>query len=244
MRRTVFALLAVGGLTVPGGARAQTYIPVDLSPHVNSRIQTLAGAANQYPEGPTVLGGVPFDIPAGGNNAWDARFAGTTNPRVLTIPVNIPNATRVETLVNTIWGETGAGTFASVTFTGSAGASYTLDLDGNVHVRDYLLNTFTNTINGTTTTNVFRAGSGQDNLVRLDKQSIDLPVEFDTQTLTAITFTDNGAGNFQRLLVTGVTVQPVPEPVGLAVAASAPAAGYVVRRRVTAGGTCPPPPAN
>jgi hypothetical protein len=47
--------------------------PVDFSSFHNTRMQDGFGSSSHYPEGDLLLGGVPFSIPAGGNNAWAAR---------------------------------------------------------------------------------------------------------------------------------------------------------------------------
>ena len=180
---------------------------IDLAPSANARLQAIgAGAVGQLPEGDQRFGGVAFRIPVGGANVWSAASAVGSNPRVLEVPVNAFGVTKVNTLINTLWGESGRGTAASITFIGSAGARYTVNLDGNVHIRSYLLGSSTNTINGTSTRGVFTAGAGQGNQVRLDMQLFTLPRAFASQTLTSIRITDTGATGSQRVIVSGVTV--------------------------------------
>ncbi len=122
---------------------------------------------------------------------------------MLRVPVDVFGATSVQTLMDTAWGTSTPG-LASVEFIGTGGADYVLNLVGGVDVRDYNRNVFTNTINGTTTQNVFTTSDGQN---RLDKQSIALPAAFASQTLLQIAFIDNGANYSQRLFVAGVTVE-------------------------------------
>lgn len=192
-----------------------TTIPL---PTYNERLQTFPGAGNQFPEGNVTLGGIPFSIPSGAENIWDSQLAPGSNPRTLVVPVNLFGVQTVYSLVNTLWGsfQPPPG-LASIQFNGSLGASYTFNLVGNSDIRDFLFNVFTNSINNTTTTNVFNAGSGFGNAVRLDMQTIVLPAAFQTQTLTDITFVDNGGTNDQRIFVAGlsVAVAAVPEPTSL-----------------------------
>ncbi|MFT3878909.1 MAG: PEP-CTERM sorting domain-containing protein [Gemmatales bacterium] len=217
-----------------------TTIPL---PTYNARLQTFGGpgtAASAYPEGNVNLGGIAFSIPAGTGtlNVWDSETALVPgpNPHQLVVPVNLFGVQNVYTLVNTIWGTTTPG-LASIQFNGSLGASYTFNLVGGTDMRDFLFNVFTNSINNTTTTNVFNAGSGFGNTVRLDMQTIALPPVFQTQTLTDITFTDNGADGLQRIFVSGVsvsTIAAVPEPSSLILLGSAGVCGlgvYWKRRR-------------
>ena len=65
----------------------------------------------------------------------------------------------------------------------------------------------TNSINGTSTVEVFNNNQGQ----RLDMQSYTLPAGFASETLTSIVLADNGGDQFQRVFVTGLTVlTPTP----------------------------------
>ena len=80
-------------------------------------------------------------------------------------------------------------------------------------IRDWLWGSWTNSINGTTTTNVFNSTGGFDYQARLDMQTIDLPGDFLSQTLETIRVIDTGSNPFyQRILLNGVTVEVIPEP--------------------------------
>ena len=188
----------------PASAQSTTtlsYQPINFSAFHNFRYQNLEAA---YPEGSVTLGGVPFQISAGGNNSWVAsepENPGLTNPKTLTVNVGVAGATEVHTLINTIWGRGGTPSLAGIEFFGSGGGYFKKELIGNEDIRDYLQGAFTNSINNTTTTEVFNV-SGR----RLDKQRISLPAEFAGQTLDRIVVTDTGAQNVQRLLVAGITV--------------------------------------
>ncbi|MFH0980155.1 MAG: CARDB domain-containing protein, partial [Planctomycetota bacterium] len=174
------------------------YQPLDFSASHNGRLQDSDGG---FPEGDVVLGGVPFSIPVGGNNCWTSGSVPGPNPIVLDIPVNLPGALEVHTLINTGWGQPGPTAYAWLEFFGSAGAYYHKDLIGNVDIRDWNQASWTNSINGTTTINVVLLGGH-----RLDKQQILLPAEFLDQRLVTIRLTDVGAGGFSRAFLAGVTV--------------------------------------
>jgi hypothetical protein len=128
------------------------------------------------------------------------------------MPVGDYGATDVYMLINTIGGQPGPNSYAWLIFTGSRGATYTDYLAGNTDIRDYNL-AWDNSINGTTTVNVFNCPSDNDNGPGvLDMQHIVLPGAFATQTLSTIQVVDNGNSYFQRVVVDGVTVESVPEP--------------------------------
>ena len=110
--------------------------------------------------------------------------------------------TQVQTLLNTTFGQPGPNSYLRFEFFGSAGADYTKAFIGNSDIRDLNNHVWTNSINGTSTVNVFITGIGY----RMDKQTIDLPSEFANQTLTKIRMIDTGAFDFQRAVLYGVTV--------------------------------------
>jgi hypothetical protein len=174
---------------------------------------TLPGA----PTGLTTLGGIPFNIRSNteGKEAWNAYIAtnGGSGQASITMNVNVYGVTNVYTLINTFCGQGGPNSYASLTFTGSGGATYTKALVGDDDIRDYNESGWTNSINGIMTVNVFSVaqdvwgGPG-----RLDMQNIALPSAFASQTLTTIQLVDNGDNFFQRVILDGVTVAAVPEP--------------------------------
>jgi hypothetical protein len=198
-------LAAVTAFAVADLAAAGQFTTVSIADLANGRLQD---GNTAYPSGPAVLlGGVPFDIPSVGNNYFaTSAGAGTVT---LTVPIGSAGVAGVHTLINTFWGENVRGTFASLTFTFDDGSSFVKPLDGNVDVRDFYQNVFTNVINGTTTVNVFTTdndGSAGPAPYRLDKQFIDLSA-FADRTLVSMTLTDTGSNGFQRTFLVGVTVE-------------------------------------
>lgn len=212
------AFLIFGCLLAAAPASQAGYTTLALDSIANGSLQ--ADVDPGYPSGaPIVLGGVPFDLPATGNNTWFASLAANQGAGTVsaTLNVSVVGASAVDTLINTFWGQAGPTSYASIQFLGSAGGDYTYALVGNSDIRDYNNFFWTNSINGASTVNVVSLNDGQH---RLDKQHIVLPVEFLTQTLTQIIFTDTGNQNFQRVFVSGVTVETasaaVPEPASCA----------------------------
>jgi hypothetical protein len=143
-----------------------------------------------FPIGTQNFGGVPFAISSGPNNYWAGAAAADFGPGTvgLTIPVGI------------------FGAYIYVTFNGSNGATKTVPLVGNVNVRDYNQDGNTNSINNTSTIQVWDNGLGQ----RLDRQEYLLPPEFADQTLDSITITDTGdegnGTNGSRTVLAALTV--------------------------------------
>jgi hypothetical protein len=210
-RSVLFGTLVLAALPY---AHATVYTTVDISPIANQRLQDFNSA---YPSGsPVLLDGVPFAISPIGNNIFSAHIAanGAAGTVTRAIELNMANVEGVYTLMNTFWGEKGSGTRASLSFSFSDGASLVKQLDGNVDIRDYYQNTFTNTLNGTTSVEVFSTdnnGGAGPNLYRLDRQYVSL-ASFAGKTLVSMTLTDTGAPGVQRVFLSGVTVAAVPEP--------------------------------
>jgi hypothetical protein len=206
------------------------FFTVNLGPVANQLDNRIQG----MPVGMQTLGGVPFDLlPMSGNNSWSSDVGttlGVQSTQTMTLPVSIFGATAVDTLINTSWGVNGSTT-DSLTFVCTDTTSYTVLLKEGTDIRDWLNNTgspYSNTINGTTTTQVFdgvpNAAGGPDG--RIDKQTIALPATFASRTLSSIILTDTGVtgnddGTFthsvggQRAFIYGVTVTAVPEPASI-----------------------------
>ncbi len=196
---------------------AKGFIPVSLAPVANALNNRLTGC----PTGSQLLGGVPFQLlPLTNNCTWDAivgTVVGQPSTNIMNLPVNIPNATAVDTLINLSWGY--GGQHPMLTFNCSDGFSYTQGLVPGEDVRDWLEGAYINTANNTNTIQVYSAlavnYAGQTG--RIDKQHIELPAAFASRTLTSIVLTDTGVtGNddvsysqsvhAQRVFIYGVTV--------------------------------------
>lgn len=214
----VAAILVLGA----GAAPAQAgFITVDLSPYTNARIQNYQPSAAGYPEGMVTLGGVPFNIQTvGGNNAWNAEVVSGPYPHVLSVAMNIQNVQTVYTLINTFYGQPGPASYVELEFFGSSGAYYRKDLIGNEDVRDHFNAFWTNSINGTSTVNVYSSGGGFLSESRLDMQRINLPSSFQGQTLTEFRLTSTGGVLISDASIQGLTVQTT-EPLATPVPASA-----------------------
>lgn len=190
--------------------------PIDISSIANTT--WCSGEINNcstYPFGTQTYDGVPYLIPGNvqgnTNNFWSSEVAagGGGGTVTVTIPVGVAKVKTVYTLMNTLWGSTQSG-LLSVTFTGSAGASWTFDPVSNVNVRDYNSGGHADSIacqlpagvGKSSTINAWVNGQGQ----RLDEQVYELPAAFRTQTLVSITITDNGSSGLQRSFLAALTV--------------------------------------
>jgi hypothetical protein len=210
--RLASIILAVAVSSAPSVRAGE--IPIDISSLANEP-WTYVGPddfliinGSTFPTGTQNFGGVPFAIPAGPNNYWAAGAAAGFGPGTvsLTIPVGVFGVTSVFTLLNTMWGWAGPQAYLFITFNGSNGATETVPLVGNVNVRDYNNDGNTNTINNTSTIQVWDNGLGQ----RLDRQEYILPPAFASQALASITITDTGTEgdgtNGSRAVLAAVTV--------------------------------------
>jgi len=180
---------------------------VDLSGVANTTVKAVFADCPDMPIGDVTLGGVPFSIPKSGGNCWWCL----TRPGLVTleIAVGIDSVGGVDTLLNTNWGRDGLET-TKLEFFGDKGAKFEKVLVGGVDIRDFNDLDSVNSINGTTTTEVW-TGHGVkpspfDRPTRMDKQTILLPETFWTQKLEKIVLTDSGRPGVSRSFIYGVTV--------------------------------------
>jgi hypothetical protein len=236
-------------LTIPSVSAAATYTTVSL-PTLNSDLTTWTNGyqyanAGLFPSSQT-FAGVPFNLQqdsATGYNIYEVPYGNSNLP----ISTSVYGATNVYTLINTAWGSSGS-TVGSITFIGSAGATFTVNFVEGLNVRDhyYNPNPFVNTLTDTDTTTtddtyVYQAVFGQNTSgnAHLDMQDFVLPSNFSTQTLTEIEFSGINSGYPQGdPFIAGLTVESgpnssVPEPATMALfgVGLVGLAGFVRRKR-------------
>jgi hypothetical protein len=182
---------------------------IDMSGVANSPFTQLVNGW-LFPEGEVNFSSVPYDIATGENNIWFSHVAAGQGSGTVTvdIPVNKEGVTTVHTLMGTGWGINGTA-LTLLSFLGSGGAVYDVEVRGNDLVRDHNQSVYTNTLGASNAQEVWNSGKGQ----RLDAQTFKLPEEFRNQTLEKIRITDKGDAGVSRVFVAGVTAESaVPEP--------------------------------
>lgn len=214
----LMSLLGAAILAPASEVRGDLYVPVDFSEHFNTRLQN---RNELFPEGMVELGGVPFDIGVGGDNAWGSGNGlggggGNDGFWSLRIDLDVFGAKTVHTLINSDWGTSESGRMV-FEFFGSDGAYFAKDLIGDDDIRDWNARGFTNNINGVTTVNVVTIPNGMDGTEdRMDKQAIALPADFFDESLTSIRITDFRTTFIHSGHLAGATVELIPAPPSLA----------------------------
>jgi hypothetical protein len=223
--------IAVGFATVCLAASAADYTPIAL-PTLNTDIRTWTdGSAYDalFPTSSQTLGGVPFNFQAdaSGNTAFEGGS--------LTIPVGVSGVTSVYTLINTAYGAYGANV-GSVTFNGSAGDTYTVQLIEGSNVRDHYYNPspFVNTTSDPMTTEAVW-GFNTYGYAHLDMQDFTLPSAFADETLDSIVFDSTGGYPIGEPFIAGATAFNGVPDAGFSATLLALSFGTLglVRRRLT-----------
>lgn len=220
------ALVGVCGFAA---ASMGQFVTVDFSSQFNmSRNHPYLANGGAMPYGNQTFNGVPMAMGGDANIdtlwAWTGLGLSQEVTQILHVDTNIAGARNVYSMINTFWGQGGPNSYLSVTFNATGGVSHTFQLLGNTDIRDYNNWVWTNTINNTTTVEVWNIGNGQQ---RLDMQKFALDSAFWNQTLTSIEIVDSGGFEFQRAIVMGLTVE-VPAP---ATASLLALTGLVAARR-------------
>jgi hypothetical protein len=205
--RFASALIAI--MFAAASARAGE-VPIDISALMNLGWTSPFCNGNSivngstFPSGSQNFGGVPFAIPAGPNNYWGGTVAGSCGSGTvsLTVPVGVSGVRSVFTLLNTYNGQAGPSAYLYITFTGSDGATATEPLVGDVNIRNYNGGGYTQTIDNSSTVQVWTNGEEQ----RLDRQEYILPAAFASQVLTSVTITDTGSYDLSRAIFSALTV--------------------------------------
>lgn len=150
------------------------------------------------------LADIPFQFEGTAESA--NAFIG---PGSLDISVGVFGATNFYTLISSGWGSMGTS-LGSISFYGSAGATYFVELVEGLNVRDHYLGDYVNTTTAPYVTEAVWGNSGSG--AHLDMQNFVLPDTFRSQTLTNVVFNavDNGAAGVPVLVA--ATVAAVPEP--------------------------------
>ncbi len=191
-----------------------------------------------FPYGnPALLGGVPFLVSDAPNQLWGAYFApggmgfGSVSQ---TFPMQVSDIYGFYTVANTYWGQIG-GVYTSYTFNFDDDTFHTVLLENGVDIRDFnkTTNVWANTINGTTTQQIYEDPF---TVYQLDRHWIDLAAAgHGGKNLESFTITDTGAEGVSRVFVVAATAQTggpgqVPEPSTITLA-SVMIGGLLMRRR-------------
>lgn len=171
----------------------------------NDRNQNVAPTA---PSGTPTLGGVPFVIPAAGNNMWNASFG----PATLTVPTSHDNVAGVHVLINTAWGNPGLQR-TDVVLTFAGGATHTFDLVNGVDIRDWRSPTFhAGTVTNPNSVEVWRGPNTVGNEMVMDKLFLPVPLALQSLDLVEVRVVDQPALNVHVALVKGLTIETIPSP--------------------------------
>jgi hypothetical protein len=196
-------------LAVCGALTAGEFTPLTL-PALTEDIRNWSdGAAYNplYPSSSQIFAGVPFEFQsdASGNTVFYGGTLGNPVDATLVIPVGLYGVTTAYTLINTAYGLPGS-IVGSVTFNGSGGVSYTVDLVEGANVRDHYYGGYVNTTTDPSTTEAVFGDASPGN-AHFDMQTFTLPSTFQTATLEDIIFFSEGIGNPNgKTFIAGATV--------------------------------------
>lgn len=153
------------------------------------------------PDSGLLFDGVPFYL-GQGHNIWSAyHVPGEADPHELNLPVGLPDALEVHTVINSLGGVPNKE-MLWLEFKSTCGLVYRVAMRGNRDIRDWRDGGHSNLI-AAPTVQVWGHG-----LARLDMQSYKLPKEFQgSEKLASIRIIDGGSNGSQRVVLVGVTVK-------------------------------------
>jgi hypothetical protein len=181
-----------------------TFQEIPIQNHFNFNFQNEGFV---IPAGAVDLGGIPFALSTTGNNCWYSEIGQGGNPRSLNLNLTSNNVLDIFFLINSFWGTSGQP-LAEIRLLFSDGTYQTKLLQGNQDIRDFNQGLHTNSINNTTTVNVFptipQLNIGGKRMDRLQMTVLD---SNRTKILSNILIIDNGASNVQRVVLAGITLR-------------------------------------
>jgi hypothetical protein len=203
--------LALPTLMLCGTATAGVFTPLPL-PTLTDDIRTWTDGsayAPLYPSSSMTLAGVPFAFQedAQHNTIFYGGNLASPSDATLTIPVNVFGVTAAYTLINSAYGAQNS-LVGRVTFEGSGGLSYSVDLIEGVNVRDHYYGGYVNTTTDPSVTQAVFGNPAPGN-AHYDMQTFLLPSAFQTATLQDILFTSLSVGTPNpngKALIAGATV--------------------------------------
>jgi hypothetical protein len=186
-------------------------VQVDLSTIANGSWCNVGGGSlfgcSALPTGQQTYNGTTFNIANGASgNAWFSSVAAGNGAGTVsvTIQTNVMNAVSAQTLMNTLWGQSGVS-YDSITFNFGAAGSLTDTLTGNNTLRDYNKWVWTNSVVAPTTV------GWTDTSQRLDEQSFSFG-SYAGDELTSVTLTDSGNYDFSRAFLAALTIDTGGDP--------------------------------
>jgi hypothetical protein len=236
LARRISATVTVASLISLLSLQSANAGPVDISALVNADVTTYS-SGDLYPQngGPLTVGGVGFNLATIGPDSHTAVIQTSDTVASVTIPVGEFGITTVYTLINSIFGIDDSHIGTLEFFRSGSLTPFTYDLFEGTNVRDHFQDGFVNTVSDPTVVSQVYTGHG--NEVRFDRQTINLPVDFSSDTLVSVVLTNlnvgfAGAGQpFLAAITTSTDASTVPVPAALPLFASGLAALAILGRR-------------
>ena len=203
--------IAIAGAVLMTAGPAAHASTVDLSAYVNANVSSYTQGWNYPAPGPLAIGGVGFSLAGYGGGVGVIQTLGQGESYTVG-GLDIADADVAYTIANSAFGGYGS-TIATITFTGSGGASVTYDYTEGTTIRDHYYGWYNNVATGIYANAAFIDGAivpDAPGLVRFDVQRFSL-APLMGQNLASITLTDT-MGSGQAFLAAVTTDSTVPEP--------------------------------